>query len=97
MRRCADPSSPSFAAGSVPGDRRRVLSLLEGCRLLPQPEYLWPTTGDLGAALARRGLTVKTVGLLIAKYAVAHGVPVLAADSDFHAIARADVGFSLAR
>jgi predicted nucleic acid-binding protein len=49
----------------------------------------------LGALLARRGHTVKTLGLLIATYAIAHGARLLTADSDFNAIARAKVGLTL--
>src|SRR5688572_16523570 len=56
-------------------ERRRVLALLEGCRMLPQPEALWDEAGDLGFALARAGATVKTVDLLIATHALAHDVP----------------------
>jgi predicted nucleic acid-binding protein len=75
--------------------RARVLGLLEGCRLLEQPDDLWAIAGDLGALLARRGQTVKTLDLLIASYAIAHGARLLTADSDFNAIARAKVGLTL--
>ena len=75
--------------------RNRVLPLLEGCHLLSQPDDLWPSAGDLGAFLARRGLNVKTLDLLIATYAIAHGIPVLSADRDFRAIAKAGAGLLL--
>ena len=90
------PVLTELRRGLGPADRRRVLPLLGGCHLLGQPEDLWPSAGDLGALLARGGLTVKTLDLLIATYAIAHGVPVLAADSDFCAMAKANVGLSLA-
>jgi predicted nucleic acid-binding protein len=77
--------------------RSRVLRALDGCRLLEQPDDLWTLAGDLGAILGRRGLTVKTLDLLIATYAIAHGAPLLTADSDFNGIARARVGLALAR
>jgi hypothetical protein len=79
-----------------PRDRRGVLPLLSGCHLLEQPEALWEEAGDLGFALARKGSTVKTVDLLIAAYAIAHGVAVLTGDGDFERIRRADVGLFLA-
>lgn len=78
-------------------ERQRVLPLLGGCRLLSQPEDLWVAAGDLGASLSREGLTVKTLDLLIATYAIAHSVPLLAADCDFDLIERAGVGLSLSR
>jgi predicted nucleic acid-binding protein len=75
--------------------RTRVLGLLEGCQLLEQPDDLWALAGDLGALLTRRGQTVKTLDLLIATYAIAHGARLLTADSDFNSIARAKVGLTL--
>jgi predicted nucleic acid-binding protein len=54
-------------------DRTRVLPLLDGCRLLAEPDALWVEAGDLGFLLRRRGATVKTLDLLIATYALAHG------------------------
>ncbi len=80
-----------------PGERARVLPLLEGCHLLAQPPDLWDEAGELGWWLARRGATVKSLDLLIATYALAHGVPVLAADSDFVLMARAGLGLVLAQ
>ena len=76
--------------------RRRVLPLLDGCHLLRQPDELWLSAGDLGAVLSRRGVTVKTLDLLIAVYAIAHGTPVLTTDGDFRTIAALGVGLSLA-
>jgi predicted nucleic acid-binding protein len=77
--------------------RARVLPLLDGCHLLSQPEDLWLAAGDLGALLARKGVTVKTLDLLIATYAIAHDTRVLAVDSDFRAMAKANVGVALVR
>ena len=77
-------------------DRRGVLPLLSACHLLEQPAALWEEAGDLGFALARKGSIVKTVDLLIAAYAIAHGVAVLTGDRDFERIRRADVGLFLA-
>jgi predicted nucleic acid-binding protein len=48
-----------------------------------------------GFALARRGASVKTVDLLIAAHAIAHGVAVLTGDRDFERIRRAGVGLLL--
>ena len=72
-------------------ERFRVLSLLEGCHHLVQPTNLWEEAGELGAQLGRRGATVKTLDLLIATFAIAHGVPILTGDSDFTLMRRAGV------
>ena len=77
-------------------ERTHVLELLRGCHHLAQPQDLWREAGELGALLGRRGATVKSMDLLIAVYALAHGVPVLTADSDFAAIRRATLGLVLA-
>lgn len=65
-------------------ERRRVLPLLEGCHLLADPPHLWAEAGDLGFLLARKGVTAKSMDLLIAVYALTNGVPLLASDGDFH-------------
>jgi predicted nucleic acid-binding protein len=77
-------------------DRARVLPLLTGCRILEQPRRLWEEAGELGYYLGRRGAMVKSLDLLIATYALAHGVPVLSADADFARIRRAGAGLLLA-
>lgn len=79
-----------------PGERSRVLPLLGGCHLLEQPPDLWAEAGELGWWLGRRGATVKSLDLLIATYALAHDVAILAADSDFALMARAGLGLVLA-
>jgi hypothetical protein len=78
-----------------PAERRKVIPLLGGCHYLEQPENLWEEAGELGYALARKGVTVKTFDLLIATYALAHGVPLLTSDSDFAAIRRAGIPLAL--
>ncbi len=78
-------------------ERAEVKELLGGCHLLAQPDDLWAEAGELGALVGRRGATVKSMDLLIATYALAHSVPVLALDADFAAIRRAGVGLVLAR
>jgi hypothetical protein len=70
-------------------DRARVLPLLDGCHVLEQPRALWEEAGELGALLGRRGATVKSLDLLIAVYALSHGVAVLTRDSDFQRMRRA--------
>jgi len=77
-------------------ERSRVLDLLRGCHALAQPHDLWSEAGELGALLGRRGATVKSMDLLIAVHALAHGVPLLTADSDFTAMRRAGIGLVLA-
>lgn len=77
-------------------ERKKVLPLLEGCHLLPQPDDLWSEAGDLGFALRRRGITPKTLDLLIAIYALSHSATLLTTDKDFRAMQRAGVGLDLA-
>jgi predicted nucleic acid-binding protein len=77
-------------------DRDQVIPLLEGCHLLVQPDALWAEAGDIGWWLGRRGATVRSFDLLIAAYALAHEVPILAADRDFAMMARAGLGLLLA-
>ncbi len=64
-------------------ERDRVVPLLQACRFLTQPLDLWETAGQYGFELKRLGIAVKTIDLLIACFAMAHGLPVLAADQDF--------------
>jgi predicted nucleic acid-binding protein len=78
-----------------PSERRKVIPLLDGCHLLDEPAELWVEAGELGYVLARRGVNVKTLDLLIAAYALSHGVALLAVDSDFDEMRRA--GIPLAR
>jgi predicted nucleic acid-binding protein len=60
-----------------------------------QPSTLWEDAGDLGYALRRKGLTVKTFDLLIATYALSHRVALLTTDSDFGFMARTGVSLQL--
>lgn len=77
-------------------ERRVVLPLLEGCHRLAQPAQLWSEAGDLGFALRRRGVTPKTLDLLIASYALHHAVQLLTADKDFAAMHKAGIPLQLA-
>ena len=74
-----------------PSERRKVIPLLDGCHLLEQPVALWEEAGELGYVLARKGVTVKTLDLLIATYALSHGVALLASDSDFAGMRNAGI------
>ena len=76
-------------------ERRKVLPLIDGCHWLPTPENLWVEAGELGYALRRRGVTPKTLDLLIATCAVAHNVTLLAVDSDFRHMKKAGIPLSL--
>jgi predicted nucleic acid-binding protein len=76
-------------------ERARVLPLLDGCHLLDQPPALWEEAGELGALLGRRGATVKSLDLLIAAYALSHGVAVLTRDADFERMRRAGLSLLL--
>jgi hypothetical protein len=77
-------------------ERARVLPLLAACPVLGHPPRLWEEAGDLGFYLGRRGATVKTLDLLVATYALAHGVALLTVDSDFRRMKRAGVPLLLA-
>lgn len=83
----AGPVITELRRGLRPLDRARVLRALRGCAALAQPPDLWERAGDLGAALARRGRTVKTLDLLIAVYAIEHRALLLTGDADFRVIA----------
>jgi predicted nucleic acid-binding protein len=74
-----------------PSERRKVIPLLSACHELPQPDRLWEEAGELGYALARRGVSVKTIDLLIATYALSHDVPLLASDADFKQMRQAGI------
>jgi predicted nucleic acid-binding protein len=76
-------------------ERRKVLSLLQGCRWLSTPENLWLEAGELGYALRRRGVSPKTFDLLIATHALAHDVVLLTRDSDFKHMRDAGVAIRL--
>ena len=76
-------------------ERSRVLPLLESCHSLAQPTELWAEAGDLGFALRRRGITPKTLDLLIAVYALSHSVELLTLDKDFKLMQKAGVPLSL--
>jgi len=74
-----------------PSERRKVIPLLDGCHQLEQPADLWEEAGELGYVLARKGVTVKTLDLLIATYALSHDLALLASDSDFESMRRAGI------
>lgn len=76
-------------------ERQTVLPLLEACHLLEEPEQLWTEAGDLGFALRRRGITPKTLDLLIVTYALTHSARLLTKDKDFAAMKKAGVPLQL--
>jgi predicted nucleic acid-binding protein len=76
-------------------ERNEVLPLLDGCHVLDQPADLWHEAGDLGFALRRRGVSPKSVDLLIAIYALSHSAALLATDKDFAAMQKAGVALQL--
>jgi predicted nucleic acid-binding protein len=89
------PILTELRRGLRPQERRQVLPLLEGCGLLEQPTNLWLEAGDLGAVLARKGASPKSLDLLIATYALAHDVPLLTLDRDFELMRRAGASLHL--
>ena len=89
------PIDTELRRGLVKAERRRVLPLLAGCHWLAQPDQVWAEAGDLGFALRRQGVTAKTLDLLIAVYALTHGVSLLTTDRDFVAMRNAGVPLQL--
>jgi hypothetical protein len=77
-------------------ERGKVLPLLDACHILAQPEQLWTEAGDLGFALRRRGVSPKTIDLLIATYALTHSATILTTDRDFLAMQKAGIPLQLA-
>ncbi len=73
-------------------DGRRILHLMTGCHVLSQPDSLWEEAGALGALARQRGMTIKTLDLLIATYALAHSVDILTTDADFMHLQNAGIG-----
>jgi predicted nucleic acid-binding protein len=76
-------------------ERSKVIPLLDGCLVLDQPGQLWDEAGELGYYLSRKGVTVKSMDLLIAAYALSHRVPILTADADFALMSRAGLHLQL--
>ena len=74
-----------------PRERAAVLFCLDGCRFLSDPVNLWVEAGEIGAALGKKGMVVKTLDLLIATVALAHDVPLLTVDADFRLMKKAGV------
>jgi predicted nucleic acid-binding protein len=78
-------------------ERARVIPLLDGSHHLSDPAALWDEAGDLGYFLGRRGITAKTMDLLVATYALSHSVALLADDRDFPLMRRAGAELLLIR
>jgi predicted nucleic acid-binding protein len=76
-------------------ERKLVLSALGGCHHLRQPDEFWTEAGELGFLLRRRGVTPKTLDLLIATYALSHSAALLTVDRDFLAMRKAGVPLTL--
>jgi predicted nucleic acid-binding protein len=76
-------------------ERDKVIPLLQSCRFLTQPFSLWETAGQFGFQLKCQGVTVKTLDLLIACFAMAHGLPILAVDRDFKTMQSAGMNILL--
>lgn len=76
-------------------ERKHVLTLLQSCHQLEQPDDLWVAAGELGYALRRKGVTPKTLDLLIAAYAISHGASLLTTDRDFATMKKAGTPLSL--
>lgn len=89
------PVLTEIRRGLLAPQRKQVLSLLSGCRVLEAPGELWVEAGDLGFLLGRRGVSVKTLDLLIATYALAHDVELLTGDADFKHMLKVGVGLRL--
>ena len=73
-----------------------MLPLLESCAELPPPSSIWSDAGELGFVLAREGITVKSMDLLIATYALNSDVALLTADRDFEQMRKGGIPLRLA-
>lgn len=89
------PVVTELRRGLPASQRKQVIALLSACRVLEAPAELWVEAGELGNRLGRKGVTVKTLDLLIAVHAIFHDTELLTADSDFRHIAKAGVGLRL--
>lgn len=78
-------------------ERRLVLDLLSACPVLAAPNDLWSEAGDLGYFLRRKGVTVKSMDLLIAAHALAHEAFLLTADADFSRMKKAGLPLLLSK
>jgi predicted nucleic acid-binding protein len=76
-------------------DRKRTLALLSNCPTLPAPYDVWTEAGELGFELRKKGITVKTIDLVIAVWALTSSVPILTGDGDFRLMQRAGVALAL--
>lgn len=76
-------------------ERDKIMPLLGACKSLTQPQDLWETAGQYGFELKRKGLALKTIDLLIACFAIAHGLPLLTTDRDFKTMQAAGIGILL--
>ena len=76
-------------------ERDKIVPLLQACKFLAQPSDLWETAGQYGFELKRKGITSKTIDLLIVCFATAYSLPLLAADKDFKAMRSAGMNFIL--
>ena len=77
-------------------ERKKVVPLLDACHVLAQPSELWAEAGDLGFVLRRRGVTPKSMDLLIATYALSHSAALLTTDKDFRTMQKAGIPLLLA-
>jgi predicted nucleic acid-binding protein len=89
------PVLTELGRGLLARERKTVLSLLAGCTFLEQPPDLWRAAGDLGFLLRSKGVTVKTMDLLIASHALFHQVPLLTVDKDFKAMVKPGIDLHL--
>jgi predicted nucleic acid-binding protein len=89
------PVITDLRRGLAARNRANVLALLDGCKMLDEPEDLWVHAGDLGFSLGRRGVSPKALNLLVAVYALSHDALLLSAERDFRSMAKAGVPLRL--
>jgi len=89
------PVLTELGRGLLGRERKTVLNLLDACIFLEQPPDLWRAAGDLGFLLRSKGVTVKTMDLLIASHALFHQVPLLTIDRDFKAMVKPGIDLHL--
>lgn len=90
------PVLTEISRGLRESERQHVMGLFAQCHHLRQPHALWTYAGNLGQHLRTKGVTAKTIDLLIASYALTHGCDLVAADTDYQHMHDAGIPLRLA-
>jgi predicted nucleic acid-binding protein len=78
-----------------PADRARVLAVLDAFPLVPIPDAMWDSVGDLLAVLRSGGVTVPFNDAMIAAVAVSLGVELWTRDNQLQHVQRVEPRLTL--